>query len=109
VVVDPVGGAFERVLWYGAAAAGRVQVTERFATALRGEFYQDLDGFTTPTAMLLGTGTVTLEFAPLPYLLIKADIRYDGASEGVFAWGSSGTTQHQGTFTLGVVMMAAKE
>ncbi|MGH1348351.1 MAG: outer membrane beta-barrel protein [Nannocystales bacterium] len=104
-IVNPVSGAYDPSVWYGASLGTRYALTPTFATAARGEFYQDLDGFTTPVPLMLGTGTVTLEFAPTNMLVLKVDSRYDHATEAVFVGRDAGTSSNQLTFTLGAVIM----
>lgn len=104
-IVNPVTGTYNQSVWYGASLGTRYAITPKFATAARGEFYQDLDGFTTPVPLMLGTGTLTLEFAPADMLLLKADTRYDHADVAVFTGRNGGTSTNQLTFTLGAVIM----
>ncbi|MBV1858881.1 MAG: porin [Nannocystaceae bacterium] len=103
-IVNPVSGAYNQSIWYGASLGARYALTPKFATAARGEFYQDLDGFTTPVPLMLGTGTMTFEFAPTDMLVLKVDSRYDHANEAVFAGRDAGTSSNQLTFTLGAVI-----
>lgn len=102
IISNPVTGAFDRALWYGASLAGRVRITDVFATSLRGEAYHDTTGFTAP-ATWMGSGTLTLEAAPHKNLVLKFDSRYDGAVDPVFT-GPDGLTRGQLTFTLGAVV-----
>lgn len=104
-IVNPVSGAYDQSIWYGASLGTRYALTPTFATAARGEFYQDLNGFTTPVPLMLGTGTLTFEFAPTDMLVLKVDSRYDHATEAVFTGRDAGTSSNQLTFTLGAVIM----
>lgn len=105
VISNPVTGEFDRVVWYGGALGARYQFTPRFASALRGEGYQDLQGFTIPTPAMIGTGTLTLEFAPVEQVLLRLDSRYDGSNEPLFAAGLDDARNQQVTLTLGAVVM----
>lgn len=103
-VSNPVTGAFTPSLWYGAALGARVAITERIATAARGEYYRDLQGFTTPVPVSLGTGTLSLEFRPADMLLFRLDSRYEQATDDVFVARDATGSDRQLTFTLGTVI-----
>ncbi len=102
-IANPVSGAYAPSIWYGAAVGARYGFTERFATALRGEYYADEDGFTTEVPVRLGTATLTLECRPSELLTLKLDSRYDQATEDIFSSQGGSTTDRQLTFTLGAV------
>ncbi len=108
VVTNPVVGTVKNNLWYGGMASIRYAFLSRFATALRGEFYHDLDDYTTGTGVaeniMIGTATLTLEYAPMPNLIIRLDNRLDAANEKIFAKGTSGSSATQFTTTLGMVV-----
>lgn len=103
-VSNPVSGAFTPSIWYGAALGARVAITERFATAARGEYYRDLQGFTTPVPVALGTGTLSLEFRPADMLLFRIDSRYEQATDDLFVATDAAGSDRQLTFTLGTVI-----
>ncbi len=101
---NPITGAFAPSIWYGAALGARVSITERVATAARGEYYSDLQGFTTPVPVSLGTGTLTLEFRPADMLIFKLDSRYEQATDTIYVGRDATGSDRQLTFTLGAVI-----
>lgn len=103
-ISNPVTGAFTPSIWYGAALGARVSITEQVATAARGEYYRDLQGFTTPVPVSLGTGTLTLEYQPTRMLVFKFDTRYEQATDDVFVARDATGSDRQLTFTLGAVI-----
>jgi hypothetical protein len=92
------------ISWYGASLAAQYRFTELFAAALRGEYFGDPDNVRFGTDYLV-TGTLTLDFAPAKYLLIRLDNRVDVAKDAIFINGD-GLADHktQFTTTLGVVV-----
>ncbi len=102
-IAGPNGDLTQR--WYGAELIGRYAFSQVFAGALRGEYFVDDDGFATAAGKRVNllTGTLTLEAAPVKYLLIRLDNRIDSANEAVFLDGLSGTDKSQITTTLGIV------
>lgn len=108
VVTNPVTGQADQQYWFGGALGLRWQALEKFATAVRGEYYQDLTDYTTGAGtggnVIIGTGTLTLEYAPLPNLLVRLDNRVDASTASMFQRGATGSSQRQFTSTLGVVV-----
>jgi hypothetical protein len=100
-ISNPITGAFAPSIWYGAALGARVSITERVATAARGEYYRDLQGFTTPVPVSLGTGTLTLEFRPADMLIFKLDSRYEQATDTIYVGRDATGSDRQLTFTPG--------
>jgi hypothetical protein len=91
--------------WYGGMASASIRVVDWFYLAGRGEFLGDPDGFMSGSRnTFLGTGTLTLDFRPVDHLTLRIDGRYDGASRSIFADGFEGSTQHQFTTTVGMVV-----
>ncbi len=90
--------------WAGVAGVARYQVTDHLEPAVRLEYYNDQDGFTTGVNQKLYGVTFTLNCKiPLPKkakgvsLLIRPEYRFDKSSEGFFTRHNkfrSKTTQH---------------
>lgn len=97
---------FQSKKWYGVMAGGRVAVVEQFGVAVRGEYFRDTHGFINPYPQypqdLVG-GTLTLDYLPSDYLMIRLDNRVDWSSREIFNKGVRDTTGTQITSTLGVV------
>lgn len=112
LVLDPINGDYQRVRWYGAMLGAKYAWSEKWSTALRGEWYEDPDGATVgmldangkAIASRIFTATGTLAFQPLSRLLFKIDSRYDHATQPVFAHKASGFRTYQATFSLGAVV-----
>jgi hypothetical protein len=104
--------ATEDVKWFGLALSGRYAFSETFATALRGEFYKDPEGYTSGEfAYVAGSGvdttllsgTLTLEMSPTSQLSFKLDGRIDYANQPLFPKGAAESSKIQPTITLGAV------
>lgn len=81
--------------WVGAAAYARVQLTGRFALALRGEAFWDLDGFRTGQVERLLEATLTSEVKLADGFLLRGELRIDQSDRAVFerAGGAPGHLQ----------------
>ncbi|HVZ38072.1 MAG TPA: porin [Candidatus Kapabacteria bacterium] len=83
--VDPNAiAAGHDAVWRGAAAYLKVAAGSNLAFTLRGEYFQDRDGFRTGTPQILKEITLTPEFHPAQHLILRADLRADFSSEKVF-------------------------
>jgi hypothetical protein len=106
VIANPVTGATRRAVWLGGFFSARYAFTDRWAVAGRGEYFQDLDGYLTATGVdtIIGTGTTTIEFAPVRYLVMRLENRIDHSNRAVYARGPSSMARTMITTTLGVVV-----
>jgi hypothetical protein len=72
-------------LWHAAALLARIGFSPRGAVALRGEYYDDEDGFFSGRPQVLREGTATLELRPAEHLIVKLEVRQDLAGAPVFS------------------------
>jgi len=72
------------VHWQGIAAYLRLAPTEKFAFTPRFEYYDDRMGFTTGTAQILKSFTLTPEFAVSDNLVARFEYRHDWGNQGTF-------------------------
>jgi hypothetical protein len=93
------------VNWWGAFVVARYKVLDNLEPALRVEYYDDADGFTTGLEQTLLGITLTLNYRiDLPgktHILLRPEYRYDRSNRAFFTEGSNfrdGQDQH----TLGV-------
>ena len=99
---DVVPTVARPVAWQGVAAYGRYAFNDRYAFALRGEYFDDRDGFNTGTAQNMYETTFTFERMVAKHLLSRWEYRRDMSSRPVFVKGL-GLINHQDTFTGGLV------
>jgi hypothetical protein len=101
------GGA--HALWYAGSLYARVQPLDWFAVAARGEVYRDERGIISGTSQTLSSGTLTLEFRPTGFLILKLEGRYDRSTAAVFGTknrdeaGTIVPTRDQALVVLGAV------
>ncbi len=99
--------------WYGVALAGKFQMNDHNAITPRYEWFKDRDN-NQGTGMVCKTGkecdalqefTLTYEYKWTQGLLARVEYRHDWSAlpQPFFQRGSVGTSDHQDTFTLGVV------
>ncbi|MFA4922653.1 MAG: porin [Ignavibacteriaceae bacterium] len=91
-------------VWNGVALTGRYAMSENIALALRGEVYNDVDGFTTGIAQKINELTFTYEYKFYSSLLIRTEFRKDWSAKDVFD-GKDGvnTKKNQTTLLIGTI------
>lgn len=107
--VDGVGDT-NRNTWQGIALAAHEQVNAASAFALRYEFFDDVNGFSTGTIQKLNeiTGTYEYHVPKLPQaVLSRFEYRRDMSNEPFFHQGASSTLNHQSTFSIGLMVTLA--
>ena len=70
--------------WHAAALLIRRQLSPKWATAARAEYYRDSDGLISGVAQTLVEGTLTFEYRPWEILILKLEGRYDHSTASVF-------------------------
>ena len=94
------------VNWWGVAAYAKYTINSKSNFAARYEFYNDTDGY---TGLLFGDNghaqevTGTYSYNLTSALLIRAEYRYDFASEPIFAKSTDGFVKEQNTAYLSFV------
>jgi hypothetical protein len=98
--------------WWGISASGRLQFLDDWGAALRLEVLGDRDGRVSNDGdpyvnnikkLTLGSGTLTVDYAPLSNLLIRLDNRLDLANKDVLPARLRSYESYAVTTTLGVV------
>jgi hypothetical protein len=89
--------------WYGVAAAAKLQMNDHNAVTPRIEWFKDQNGFATSVAQTVKEFTFTYEYKWTQGLLARLEYRRDWSNQPFFERGFLGSTDHQDTFTLGVV------
>ena len=95
----------ENGTWHGVAGYARYQFNDRYALALRGEYFADFDGVRTGTGVgdiRLWELTLTNEFRLYEDLITRLEYRHDHATNAVFT-DSSGAKNTQDTISVEVV------
>jgi len=99
--VPPVAGAAaQNAQWAGAAIYVRAQATKRFAVALRGEGFWDIDGFRTGVAQRVLELSVTPEFRLTDAMLLRGEFRIDNSDVSYFLKEDGATRHYQPTLAL---------
>jgi hypothetical protein len=105
IIVNPVTGDYRNVLWWGSTAVVRWAFTEQWAAAVRGDFLHDRDGFTTGNdGLMIGSATLTIDYSPVPNLMLRLENRYDGASQDYFQAGARELRNFQVTTLLAAIV-----
>jgi len=99
--------------WYGVAFAGKLQMNDKNAITPRYEWFKDRDGFSTGLVCTPGKDcdalqefTFTYEYKWTKGLLARLEYRRDWTAlkqPVLFQRGSTGASDHQDTFALGIV------
>ena len=102
-----VGGDDGTDLYWGASLAAGLDVTDQFNPALRFEFLHDPDRFISGAYDYLTTTTLTLDYQPMPHLIIRLDNRFEYAESKVFAASEGKMWDTWFSSVLGFVVTAA--
>ncbi len=95
------GAAAGRVArWWGVAGYINYQLNPQWRIALRGEYFDDRDGFRSGTAQRWKEGTVTVAFAPTEHVEFRGEYRHDQSNKRSFlkSNGLARKTQDTGDF-----------
>ena len=106
---------FKPVDWWGAAGYAKYQFNPKYAFALRYEYYNDPQGYTTGFFDANGDGphfqevTATLERKIATHLITRLEYRHDDSNQTLFPKGRAGNPFVTGQNTLAVGMMFVLE
>jgi hypothetical protein len=97
---DTFGAAKNKYQWNGAAIYFNYALTDQWSASLRGEYFNDKDGYRTGVVdVLSGDGqkwkeaTLTLAYAPSKHFVLRIEGRYDKSNiDGAFIKDTNSTT-----------------
>ncbi len=95
-------------LWKGAAFYAKVAVGDKSALAVRGEIFDDPQGYATGlgvSGLNLKEFTATYEYAATSALLVRGEVRHDISSDPVFDEKAPSAEKNQTTLLLGAVVL----
>ncbi len=99
----------EDAAWTGFAGYVRLNFSDAFSLALRGEQFDDADGLRTGMVQKLTSLTVTPEYRPTDNLVFRAEFRMDSSDQEVFEDGDSftnpSTNNSDAQSTIGLNML----
>lgn len=87
--------------WEGWAGYVNYQIDERWRVSLRGEYFDDRDGYRTGLVQKWKEATLTVGFTPVKNLELRAEIRGDRSNVPAFV-NSNGTTASNNQNSFGV-------
>jgi hypothetical protein len=104
VLPDQQAGLLSKpVYWTGIAGYVKYALNDKYSVATRYEYYNDKDGFTTGTAQHFNGITGTLERTIASRIITRMEYRRDASNRPFFIRGASSTSDHQDTFTAGLI------
>jgi len=80
--------AFGTGTWSGLAGYANYAINSTWSVTGRAEYFADYGGLRTGQTMRWAEGTFTLQWAPNPNLIVRAEIRGDEANQLFFAYGT---------------------
>jgi hypothetical protein len=94
-----------RAVWSGLAGYVKYAPNDKYAFSLRGEFFDDNQGFETGTSQRLSEFTATLQRTIAKSIMTRLEYRRDSSDSAVFPKGNFGDpfVKTQNTITLGVI------
>ena len=98
---SPSGG---KAKWTGIAGYANYQFNDQWKMSLRGEYFDDKDGYRTGIAQTWKEATLTLAYLPTKALEIRAEVRADRSDKQAFLK-SDGVTPTSSERSLGVEVL----
>lgn len=90
--------------WSGFAGIVKYDISDAYSIAVRGEYFDDKDGYRTGTAQKLTEATLTFEARVAGGLIIRPEYRHDVSDKQVFGMTDGAyTKKFQDTIALGVM------
>lgn len=90
--------------WTGVAGAARYAIGKRSAVAMRLEYFDDVNGFTTGTAQAIKEYTLTQEYKLTDWLTTRAEFRTDWSNKPFFERNNQpNASKTQPTLLLGLI------
>jgi len=88
--------------WYGVAAYGVYQFTDQWRGTLRGEYFNDKDGYRTGVKQAWKEVTLTLAYLPTKNIELRGELRLDrsNAPGGAFVKTDGNTSNNQGSVAV---------
>lgn len=77
-------GTIGTATWDGVAAYVNYQFSNQWRLSLRGEYFDDQDGFRTGIAQKWKEGTVTLAYIPTVHVELRGELRQDRSNQSAF-------------------------
>ena len=77
-------GMIGTATWDGVAAYANYQVNDQWRVSLRGEYFNDQDGFRTGIAQKWKEGTLTLAYMPTAHVELRGELRQDQSNQAAF-------------------------
>jgi hypothetical protein len=92
-----------RAVWSGLAGYVKYAPNDKYAFALRGEYFDDNQGFSTGTSQELSEFTATFQRTIAKSIISRVEFRRDMSDAAVFQRGITGLVKSQNTVSLGVI------
>lgn len=97
---EDMGAGASDVKWNGFAAIVKYDINDMYSISVRGESFDDKDGFRTGTAQKLTEVTVTPEIRLANGIILRPEYRHDSSNKESF---DNGTKKSQDTIALGAM------
>jgi hypothetical protein len=88
-------GTGGKAKWDGLAGYVNYKFSDAFRVSLRGETFDDKDGYRTGTVQKLDEYTLTVGYSPAANLELRAELRQDKSDQNVFVDGGTATDKQQ--------------
>jgi hypothetical protein len=80
----PTDGSTVNARWSGYALYGAFQLNDQWRLAVRGEYFNDQDGYRTGVVQKWKEGTLTLAYLPTKNVELRGEVRYDWSDQSSF-------------------------
>ncbi|MBI3528931.1 MAG: porin [Betaproteobacteria bacterium] len=96
---NAVGGT-GKAKWTGLAAYANYQFTDTWRLSVRGEYFNDKDGYRTGVVQKWKEGTITLAYLPTKSMEIRGELRGDKSDQSSFLLSDGSTSKSQSSYGL---------
>ncbi|HRD69316.1 MAG TPA: outer membrane beta-barrel protein [Legionella sp.] len=96
-------GVVSKAVWQGVAGYINYKFNDRWRTSLRGELFNDCDGYRTGVVQHWDEITLTLGYALFKEVELRAETRHDFSNVASFVKKNGGTTNNQQSYALEIV------
>ncbi len=101
---DSGGAGFGKAKWQGIAGYANYQLSEQWRVSLRGEYFDDKDGYRTGITQKWKEATATVAYLPNKNLELRAEVRGDRSDQNAFLK-SDRTTPSKTERSFGIEML----
>lgn len=103
-VTSLVDGTRIKAKWSGVAAYVNYAFSDQWRISLRGEYFDDSDGYRTGVIQKWQEGTITVAYLPTTHAEVRGESRWDRSDNHTFAQSDGSAKRDQGSLSVEVIL-----